>query len=121
MKKEKKIENEAAELLNGENGDAALNSENGDTAEELLAEGRKMGNCVGCGTYGRGIVYGRCLIVMVRDEHGRPYVDIEIDRASWKVRQCYSRHNQPAPENVHALANALAVKFRQMSKRRKAS
>ncbi len=30
MKKEKKIENEAAELLNGENGDATLNGENGD-------------------------------------------------------------------------------------------
>ena len=89
--------------------------------EELLAEGKKMGNCVGCGTYGRGIVDGRCLIVMVRDGRGRPYVDIEIDRKSWTVRQCYARHNQPAPENVHALANALALKFKQMSKRRKAS
>lgn len=89
--------------------------------EELLAEGKKMCNCVGDGTYGRGIVDGRCLIVMVRDEHGSPYVDIEIDRASWKVRQCYTRHNHPAPENVYQLAKALAVKFRQMSKRRKAS
>ena len=68
MKKEEKIENEAAELLNGENGDAtlngengdaalnsengdtalnsengdtALNSENGDTAEELLAQAQE--------------------------------------------------------------------------------
>ena len=32
MKKKEKIENEAAELLNGENGDAALNGENGDAA-----------------------------------------------------------------------------------------
>lgn len=91
--------------------------------EELLEEGKKMGNCVGCGTYGRGIVDGRCLIVMVRDGRGRPYVDIEIDRKSWTVRQCYARHNQPAPENVHALANALALKFKQMSaaKRRRSA
>ena len=59
MKKEKKIENEAAELLNGENGDATLNGENGDatlngengdaalngekgdTAEELLAQAQE--------------------------------------------------------------------------------
>ena len=59
MKKEKKIENEAAELLNGEksdaalngengdaalneeNGDAALNGEKGDTAEEQLAKAQE--------------------------------------------------------------------------------
>ena len=41
MKKEKKIENEAAELLNGENGDAALNGEEGDTAEEQLAKAQE--------------------------------------------------------------------------------
>ena len=50
MKKEKKIENEAAELLNGENGDATLNGENGDaalngekgdTAEEQLAKAQE--------------------------------------------------------------------------------
>ena len=41
MKKEKKIENEAAELLNGEKGDAALNGEEGDTAEEQLAKAQE--------------------------------------------------------------------------------
>lgn len=86
--------------------------------EELLAEGKRMGNCVGCGTYGRGIVDGRCLIVMVRDAKGRPYCDIEIERGAWTVRQCYARMNQPAPEDVHKLAESLAQTFKADSSRR---
>lgn len=88
------------------------------TQDELLAEGRKMGNCVGCGTYGRGILEGRCLIVMVRDSRGRPFCDMEIVRDGWQVRQCYARHNGAAPEDVQALAKSLAEKFKADEKRR---
>lgn len=93
------------------------------TQEELIDEGRRMGNCVGCGRYGRGIVHGQTLIVMVRDSSGRSFCDIEIDRRTWQVSQCYARHNKQAPEAVHRLAGALALKFKEMhaKKRRNAS
>ena len=42
MKKEKKIENEAAELLNGENGDAALNGELRDESQESRDESQEV-------------------------------------------------------------------------------
>lgn len=77
--------------------------------EELLAEGRRMRNCVGCGTYGRAIVEGAGLIVMLRGADGKSYCDIEISRRNWKVRQCYLKRNEPAPPEVRALADRIAA------------
>lgn len=82
------------------------------TQEELLAEGKKMHNCVGCGTYGRGIVEGDRLIVMLKRQSGRGYesfCDIEIDRKSWLVRQCYLKHNKRAPNELYELAKQIAA------------
>lgn len=85
--------------------------------EELLKEGKRMGNCVGCGTYGRGIVAGDRLIVVIsaggkmKGEDGRTVerrFDVEIDRKSWQVRQCYAPHNGAAPDEVHELARQVA-------------
>lgn len=78
------------------------------TQKELLAEGKKMHNCVGCGTYGRGIIEGDRLIVMLR-LGGKSYCDIEISRKSWKVRQCYLKHNKVAPSEVWELASEVAA------------
>ena len=93
--------------------------------KELLAEGRKMNNCVGCGTYGTGIVEGDCLIVMLRDRSGRPYCDIEINRKTWTIRQCYLKHNQTPPAEVQELAKKIALvlrdEWRRMRKARKAA
>ena len=93
--------------------------------KELLAEGKKMHNCVGMGTYGQGIVAGDCLIVMLRDRAGRPYCDIEINRKTWTVRQCYLKRNQPPPVEVQALAKQIARvlrdEWRRMRKGRKAA
>ena len=86
------------------------------TQEELLAEGRKMGNCVGCGTYGRAIVKGDSLIVMLKN-HSASFCDIEIDRKSWKVRQCYLKHNQIAPKEIHELARQIAAWFKEEHQR----
>ena len=86
------------------------------TQKELLAEGRKMDNCVGCGTYGRAIVKGDSLIVMLKD-HSASFCDIEIDRKSWKVRQCYLKHNQIAPKEVQELAKRLAAWFKEEHQR----
>ena len=84
--------------------------------KELLVEGRKMGNCVGCGTYGRAIVKGDSLIVMLKN-HSTSFCDIEIDRKSWKVKQCYLRHNELAPKEVQELAKRLAAWFKEEHRR----
>lgn len=79
------------------------------TQKELLAEGKRMHNCVGCGTYGEGIVAGNLLIVMLRDADGESFCDIEISRRSWRVRQCYLQRNARAPEDVQTLADRIAA------------
>lgn len=79
------------------------------TQKELLAEGKRMHNCVGCGTYGEGIVAGDLLIVMLRDADGESFCDIEISRRSWRVRQCYLQRNARAPEDVQTLADRIAA------------
>lgn len=75
--------------------------------EELLAEGKKMGNCVGMGMYGNGIALGDRLIVMVKVGK-KSYCDIEIERKHWTVKQCYLKHNERAPEEMQKLAEAIA-------------
>ena len=80
--------------------------------EELLAEGKKMHNCVGNGMYGTGIVEGDRLIVMLKKPNGRGYesfCDIEIDRKTWLVRQCYLKRNERAPEAIYKLAKQIAT------------
>ena len=79
--------------------------------DELLAEGKKMHNCVGMGMYGQGIVEGDRLIVMLKKSNGRgfeSFCDIEIDRRTWLVKQCYLMHNESAPEEVRELARKIA-------------
>lgn len=80
--------------------------------DELLAEGKKMHNCVGTGLYGRGIIDGDRLIVMLKKPAGRGYesfCDIEIDRKTWLVKQCYLKRNERAPDEVRELARKIAA------------
>lgn len=74
--------------------------------KELVAEGKRMHNCVGCGTYGEGLVVGRCLILTIAA--GKSRYCVEIDRKSWTVRQCYAKHNEAAPEEIRDLAKSVA-------------
>ena len=85
--------------------------------EELRAEGKKMHNCVGSGWYGEGIVKGDTLIVMLKDSRGRSYCDIEIERHQWTVKQCYLKRNQRAPDEIQALAAAIAKALRESAAR----
>ena len=78
------------------------------TQKELRAEGRRMGNCVGNGIYGRGIIEGDRLIVMLGLK-GKSYCDIEISRRTWGVRQCYLKGNTAAPREVWELASEIAA------------
>ena len=86
------------------------------TQKELRAEGRRMGNCVGNGTYGRGIVEGDRLIVML-GLGGKSYCDIEIDRSNWCVRQCYLKGNTKPPKEVRELAARIAAFLKEEHKR----
>lgn len=82
------------------------------TQGELLAEGKRMGNCIGNGVYGRGIATGHKLIVMLKlpgVRGAKSYCDIEIDRHTWKVRQCYTKGNRIPPDEVRELANRIAA------------
>ena len=90
------------------------------TQKELRAEGRRMGNCVGNGTYGRGIVEGDRLIVMLKRAEARrseSYCDIEIDRRNWRVNQCYLKGNTTPPEEVREFADRIAAFLKEEHKR----
>ena len=95
------------------------------TQAELLKEGKRMGNCVGCGTYGEGIVLGNTLILTMQGRDEKARFCVEIDRKSWKVRQCYGRHNSAASDEVRDLAGRVAeslkAKAKEMRKKRKAA
>lgn len=84
------------------------------TQEELVQEGRKMCNCVGNGIYGRGILEGDTLILMLKDADGKSYCDIEISRRTWKVRQCYTKGNHLPPDDVQRLAGRIAAELRKI-------
>ena len=86
------------------------------TQKELRAEGRRMGNCVGNGTYGRGIVEGDRLIVML-GRGGKSCCDIEIDRRNWRVNQCYLKGNTTPPEEVREFADRIAAFLKEEHKR----
>lgn len=89
--------------------------------ETLLKEGRLMRNCVGSGVYGRGILAGTTLVLMFHRD-GRPFVDAEIERATWRVRQCYAKGNEKAPPEYLAAAERVAahLKDQEAASRRKA-
>ena len=95
--------------------------------DELIKEGKRMGNCVGCGTYGEGLVVGNTLILTMQGADAKERYCVEIDRTNWKVRQCYGRHNSAAPDKVRDLAirvaeslKAKAAEMRKAKKRRAA-
>lgn len=92
--------------------------------EALLREGKAMKNCVGCGHYGRGVLTGTTLILMFYKD-GKPFVDAEIDRTTWRVRQCYGRGNTKAPDGyakaAQQVANLLKAESRRKGARRRSA
>lgn len=89
--------------------------------ETLLKEGKRMHNCVGMGHYGRGILAGTTLILMFYKD-GKPFVDAEIERATWHVRQCYAKGNTAAPAGyLEAAQRVAALLKRECSKKRRSA
>lgn len=76
------------------------------SASAFRAEGKRMRNCIGCGTYFEQYCDGRIVCVVITSD-GHDY-DVEISLDNYSVRQCYAKGNQRAPANVHALADSFA-------------
>lgn len=63
---------------------------------------------------------GDRLIVMLKKPNGKGYesfCDIEIDRKTWVVKQCYLKKNEQAPEEVRELARKIAHWLKAVHKR----
>lgn len=76
---------------------------------QLIDEGNAMRNCIGRNGYDERIVSGKSLIVFLYKD-GKPFVDIEIDREHWTVRQCYTKCNHNPEEKVNTFAKFICDK-----------
>lgn len=76
------------------------------SVQSLIDEGNVMRNCIGGMGYDEKIAKGASLIVFLYKD-GKPFVDIEIDREHWTVRQCYTKCNQNPEEKINAFAKFI--------------
>jgi hypothetical protein len=76
------------------------------SVQSLIDEGNAMRNCIGGMGYDEKIAKGTSLIVFLYKD-GKPFVDIEIDREHWTVRQCYTKCNQNPEEKINAFAKFI--------------
>lgn len=77
--------------------------------KQLIDEGNAMHNCIGGMGYDKRICDGKSLIVFLYKD-GKPFVDIEIDRERWTVRQCYAKCNTNTEEKINAFAKRICAK-----------
>lgn len=77
--------------------------------KQLIDEGNAMHNCIGGMGYYKRICDGKSLIVFLYKD-GKPFVDIEIDRERWTVRQCYAKCNTNTEEKINAFAKRICAK-----------
>lgn len=90
------------------------------TVRQLVDEGSAMRNCIGRMGYDERIAKGTSLIVFLHKD-GKPFVDMEIDREHWKVRQCYAKCNTKPSDKVAAFAKKLCARAKMISRRHKAA
>ncbi|MBQ4199607.1 MAG: PcfJ domain-containing protein [Kiritimatiellae bacterium] len=79
------------------------------SVQSLIDEGNAMRNCIGGMGYDEKIAKGTSLIVFLYKD-GKPFVDIEIDREHWTVRQCYTKCNHNPEEKVNTFAKFICDK-----------
>lgn len=79
------------------------------SVKQLIDEGNSMRNCIGRMGYDKRIADGASLVVFLYRD-GKPFVDIEIDREHWTVRQCYAKCNQSPKEEINAFAKFICNK-----------
>lgn len=79
------------------------------SVQSLVDEGKAMRNCIGMMGYDEKIVSGTSLVVFLYRD-GKPFVDIEIDRERWTVRQCYAKFNRKPEKKIGAFAKLICDK-----------
>ena len=77
--------------------------------KQLVSEGNAMHNCIGTNGYDKRICEGKSLVVFLYKD-GKPFVDIEIDRERWTVRQCYAKCNTQTDEKIEKFAKLICNK-----------
>lgn len=80
-----------------------------DSQDELVREGREMGNCIGSGTYSAEMAAGRCVCIVIAGP-GKVRADVQI--AQGRVRQCYGPRNSPPHEVAREIATRAARALR---------
>ena len=83
------------------------------SVQSLIDEGNTMHNCIGRMGYDEKIVTGTSLIVFLYKD-GKSFVDIEIDRERWTVRQCYTKCNQNPGEEIASFAKEICTKAKEI-------
>lgn len=80
-------------------------------AGELIAEGEALKHCVGRMGYDVKEAERRSFIAFVRqaDEIGRPFVTVEFDFKTKKVRQCYGAKDSAPPHDVRRFVDEWAA------------
>lgn len=84
-----------------------------DSRKSLEAEGAAMHNCIGNGLYAQEMARGASVCVFIRrtEAPDKPFCDAELSRKNgvWRVRQCYARGNQSAPDEAMKAAHKLCA------------
>lgn len=86
------------------------------SVQSLIDEGNAMHNCIGQMGYDKRISDGASLVVFLYKD-GKPFVDIEIDREHWTVRQCYTKCNQNPEEKINAFAKFICDKAKKIARK----
>ena len=88
---------------------------------ELKVEGKVLGHCVGNMGYDKRMVDGQILIMFVRKESdiSTPFVTVEYDIKSSKIKQAYGRKNTAPPEEVTILLDKWLKMMKKLQKQKK--
>lgn len=81
---------------------------------QMKAEGKRMHNCVG---HMYPCRQGIDAIVLFLHKNGKPFVDIEVDPFTFKVKQCRKVCNEEADADANRKAKELAVKIKSIFKK----
>lgn len=83
---------------------------------ELRAEGKKMGNCIGSMGYDMKTINGESLMLFVRKD-GDFYSDIEIDRRNQRIRQHYAKKNSKPDRWAASFADEIVKRYRRIERK----
>lgn len=85
------------------------------SAEEIVAEGRELHHCVGGDTYLERHDTGEAYILFLRFKNTPkiPYVTVEIDSSSGRIKQWYGAHDKkPDEENLQKWLDAYILRLK---------